>query len=40
MKSYEVDVKKIQRQGDVESDMVLQDGDRIFVPQTFFKMTN
>ena len=33
-KSYEVDVKKIQRTGEVEADMVLQDGDRVFVPRT------
>jgi protein involved in polysaccharide export with SLBB domain len=31
--SFVVDVKKIEREGDVANDMVLGDGDRVFVPR-------
>lgn len=32
-----VDVKEILQKGRVEKDVTLQDGDRVFVPQAFFK---
>lgn len=32
-----VDVKEILQKGRVEKDITLQDGDRVFVPQAFFK---
>ena len=38
--NFEVNVHEIQRKGAVEQDIQLEDGDRIFVPKTFFKMTN
>jgi polysaccharide biosynthesis/export protein len=36
-KTYVVDVKEIQTKGRVDLDMPLQDGDMIFVPETFFQ---
>jgi polysaccharide export outer membrane protein len=33
-----VDVKKIMRTGDDSSDLILQDGDRVFIPKTFFRL--
>ena len=38
--TFEINVQEIQRNGAVERDIQLEDGDRIFVPKTFFKMTN
>lgn len=36
-KTFAVDVKEVIQKGRVEKDMVLQDGDRVYVPQAFFK---
>jgi polysaccharide export outer membrane protein len=33
-----VDVKKIMRTGDESNDIILQDGDRVFIPKTFFRL--
>ena len=35
---FEVDFKKITETGDIQSDPVLQDGDRIFVPKLLFRL--
>jgi polysaccharide export outer membrane protein len=32
-----VDVKEVIQKGRVEKDLILQDGDRVYVPQAFFK---
>lgn len=32
-----VDVKEVLQKGNVEKDVTLQDGDRVYVPQAFFK---
>lgn len=34
---FEVDFKKITETGDIQSDPILQDGDRIFVPKIFIR---
>lgn len=38
--NYEINVKDIQRKGAVEKDIVLEDGDRVFVPKAFFRLTD
>ncbi len=35
--TFNVDVKEILQKGRVEKDITLQDGDRVYVPQAFFK---
>ncbi len=37
VKTFVVDVKDVIHKGRVEKDLVLQDGDRVYVPQAFFK---
>ena len=35
--TYTVDVKQVIERGRTDLDMELQDGDRIFIPEAFFK---
>lgn len=39
VQTFKVNVKEIQRNGAIDKDMVLQDGDSIFVPKTWIRLT-